>query len=103
MLWCDPNLNSDIDLKETQIKLRCSINFLKTFSVIHDCTTYIQRRIDEKLILIVSSQLGQELLTRVHNLTQVKVVYIYTGDKDASATLTKDFDKVSQSIVSTYG
>ena len=62
--------------KDVQKKLRCSINFLKTFTKTTECYEYMQQLNGEKVVLIVSSTFGKEILPDIHTLQQLCSVYV---------------------------
>src|SRR5689334_937409 len=44
LLWCDAQMNSTNDNRQTQVELRQSINFLKTFDSADSCKLYIESK-----------------------------------------------------------
>jgi hypothetical protein len=104
LLWCQKNFEQT---EEIQLKLRQSINYLKTFPTITECQQYIKNHIietslgdNENIILIVSMDFVDELMSYVHQLKQILVVYIYSPtDKGEQEILQKKFNKVSSSFI----
>jgi DeoR/GlpR family transcriptional regulator of sugar metabolism len=76
-------------------ELRKSINFLKTFETEQECKQYIQRRAEEKIILIVSDRLGKTLIPQIHNLKQIIVIYHYHQSNEEHIQWTNAYEKVS--------
>lgn len=80
LLWCDAQVNSTEDNRETQIELRQSINFLKTFESVDLCKLYIERKPNEEITLIVSGSAGKTLVPNIHHLSQVVAIYVFCLD-----------------------
>ena len=95
VLWCDSNVNATQENRQTQIGLRKPINFLRTFETSKECKSYIQRHAEEKIVLVVSGTLGQQLVPEVHHLAQVNAVYVYCRKKEEHSEWSRAYDKVS--------
>jgi hypothetical protein len=94
LIWLDDNINSQ-ERQDKQRKLRCVINHLRIFEDEHECQQYIQKRSKEdRLVIIVSDQLGQKMVPRIHQLRQVSSIYVYGKDKNSSEQWTSEFSKV---------
>lgn len=102
LIWCQDNIEQT---EEIQLKLRDSINYLKTFQTVNECYQYIKNNItetllrdDEKIILIVSIEYVNELMLFIHEIKQIIAVYIFSptgtgkGEKDV---LQNKFTKVN--------
>jgi hypothetical protein len=99
LLWLDSSVNQSSENLDCQRKLRTSINYLKTFEDSNQCEQYIRTRSQhDRLILIVSGQLGQQILPYVHTLRQVIAIYVYCMDKQTNEQWTKNFTKVKHII-----
>lgn len=78
LLWLDAEVNSSQENVKTQQQLRASINQLRTFEDDHECEEYIRLvPKEDRIILIVSSQLGEQVVPRIHQLQQVFSIYVY--------------------------
>jgi hypothetical protein len=94
LIWCDIKVNSAIDSRHTQIKLRQIINFLIMFDNIRDCLQYINEKQNEKVVLIVSAQYGVQLLPLIHKLSQIVAIYVYCDHKEIHEQWANTFEKV---------
>src|ERR1700722_12904416 len=94
LIWLD----ADVNVKESrniEQRLRNVINHLRKFEDGHECQKYIQERSKEdRLVLIVSGQLGQEIVPHIHQLRQVSSIYVYCTDKSRNEQWTSEFTKV---------
>jgi len=94
IIWLDAN--SDIYWgTDVQKKLRNVINHLKHFNDEGICQQYIkQRPADDRLVLIVNSQLGRQVVSGIHHLQQVTSIYICCADENTNEQWTNNFTKV---------
>jgi hypothetical protein len=99
LIWLDSSVNQLAENLDCQRKLRTSINYLKTFENNYQCEQYIRNLSqNDRLILIVSGRLGQQILPCIHNLRQVIAIYVYCIDKQSNEQWTKKFRKVKYPI-----
>jgi hypothetical protein len=94
LIWLD----KDVDVKgtrNTEQKLRSIINHLKKFQDVQQCQQYIEQRSrSDRLLLIVSGQLGREIVPAIHKLRQVISIYVYCMDKKSNEQWASKFPKV---------
>ncbi|CAF3538344.1 unnamed protein product [Rotaria socialis] len=103
LLWLDASINKTQENIEAQQRLRTSINCLETFEDDQQCECYIQSLSShDRVVLIVSGQLGQIIVPYIHSLRQLSSIYVYCMDKKAHEKLTKDFTKVRKPSHSTF-
>src|ERR1700721_2649408 len=71
LIWLDMEMNVK-DSRNTEQKLRSIINHLKKFQDVKQCQQYIEQRSQkDRLVLIVSGEMGREMLPSIHKLRQV--------------------------------
>jgi 2-phosphoglycerate kinase len=94
LIWLDENVNIKSS-RDTEQKLRSIINHLKKFEDVRQCQEYIEERSKkDRLILIVSDQLGEEIVPLIHNLRQMMSIYVYCINKKSNEQWTWKFPKV---------
>ncbi|CAF4605949.1 unnamed protein product, partial [Didymodactylos carnosus] len=98
LLWLDTNVNQTQHNLDIQTKLRSAINFLKTFNTIDECEKYIQQTKQAKITLIVSGDLGQMFVPKVHHLSQLNSIYIYCIDQVKNEQWSKMYSKINAVI-----
>ena len=92
LIWLDANVN---ETRDTEQKLRSIINHLKKFQDIQQCQQYIEQKSKtDRLALIVSGQLGPEIVPSIHKLRQVTSIYVYCMDKKEHEQWACNFSKV---------
>lgn len=100
LIWLDAKVNSSKENIKAQQKLRTSINHLIIFEDDHECEIYIQSvPKEERIILIVSGQLGQTVVPRTHRLRQIFSIYVYCMNKEKHVKWAQKFSKVISKIL----
>jgi len=96
LLWLDAVVNTSEENREAQRQLRSTINHVITFEDPNLCQQYIRSVCpQDRLVLIVSGRLGQEVVSRIHQIRQLSSVYVYCMDKERNEKWAKNFTKVS--------
>ena len=81
LIWLTETVEAQ-DTRDTEQKLRSIVNHLKKFDDVHQCQQYIEQRSkQDRLIVIVSDQLAQQIIPFIHNLRHVISIYVYCMDK----------------------
>ena len=92
--WLDEQISQTKDYQNLQKELRKIINNLQLFDNIDECERCIRKVKQEKLILIVSNSLAQQILPRIHDFSQLTACYIYSHDRTDDRQWIKNFSKV---------
>ncbi len=82
IVWLDADIDKTDENLQTTSLLRATINYLNTFDNIYDCYDHIATIQDEKVFLIVSGSISQNIVPYVYQMPQVQFVYIYCFDVD---------------------
>ncbi|CAF1264716.1 unnamed protein product [Adineta steineri] len=78
IVWLNPsikNIESD-KLTSSKTHLRRIVNYLRIFDRLEPCVEYINENVDEKIFLILSASLCQQVLPIVTELEQIVSIYI---------------------------
>jgi len=94
LIWCDANVDKTEENIQTQMKLRSSINYIQTFDNMNECEEYIKGVKYEKVVLIVSGNIGHLMVPRIHALKQLTSVFVYCGNRVQHETWAKNYKKV---------
>ncbi|CAF3606883.1 unnamed protein product [Rotaria sp. Silwood1] len=94
-LWLDQNIYSRQDNIETQKELRQVINHLRTFDQSDECEQYLRQITKEKVVLIVSSSLGRQIVPRLHDLPHFSACYVFCQDEKTNELWTNQYNKVN--------
>ncbi|CAF1490171.1 unnamed protein product [Adineta steineri] len=99
LIWLDANVNVK-DTRDTEVKLRSIINYIKKFQNVKQCQQYIEQTSQEdRLVIIVSGRLGQEIVPHIHQLRQVISIYVYCMDKNSNEQWVHKFSKIKSIVV----
>ncbi|CAF1459986.1 unnamed protein product [Adineta steineri] len=95
IIWLDSNIDETIDdCQNTITKLRCAVNDINTYTNGNQCLEFIQTIVDKKICMIISGSLGQHIVPRVHNMSQVDSIFIFCGNKKYHEQWTEDWPKI---------
>ncbi|CAF1463345.1 unnamed protein product [Adineta ricciae] len=99
LIWLDPGTNVEETACAEQ-RLRSLINYFKRFQDVRKCQKYIQECSEnDRLILIVSGQLGKAIVPSIHDYQQVVSIYVYCMDKKRNELWASKHSKVKAVIV----
>jgi hypothetical protein len=94
LIWLDPNADAH-QTRDAEQKLRSIINYLKKFKDVKPCQQYIEQSSNkDRIVLIVSGQLGQEIVPHIYNLRQVISIYVYCINKKIHEKWASKYAKV---------
>ncbi|CAF4127299.1 unnamed protein product [Adineta steineri] len=95
LIWLDSNIDeTNDDCQNTITKLRRAVNDINTYTNGDQCLEFIQTIIDKKMCMIISGSLGQHIVSRVHNMSQVDSIFIFCGNKKYHEQWVKDWPKI---------
>jgi hypothetical protein len=96
LIWLDQNINKNRDSVESEQKLRAIVNLLVTFDKTNDAIDFINRVQDQQIYLIISGELGEQLLSirQIVDSSKLNSIYIYCHDQPKYAELVKLSNKV---------
>ena len=81
LIWLD-EIAIDEEMRTAEQELRSIINHLKRFRDVKQCREYIEQRSQRhRLILVVSGQLGREIVPSLHKFQQLISIYVYCMDE----------------------
>ena len=95
-IWLDSRVDTSEENLQTQALLREAFSDLKTFAEIKQCIDYIKIVTDQRIVLIVSGQLGQEILPMIHSYPLLVAVYIFCCNKEQNEQWAYQYAKVRE-------
>ncbi|CAF0958193.1 unnamed protein product [Adineta steineri] len=93
LVWLDTDVYRRASNIDTEIKLKNLNSYIRLFDRVDSCERYIKQigKLNnnanikkEKLLIIISTTLAPTLIPHLHDLTQVKYIYIYGKSKTLS-------------------
>ena len=95
LIWLDGNIDdNNEDCQDTMTQLRRIVSDLNTYTDGDQCIQFIETINDRKACMIISGYIGQHIVPRVHNMSQVDSVFIFCGDKKRHEEWTKEWPKI---------
>ena len=96
LIWLDEAIGENYDTVESEEKLRSIVNSLITCRTIDEAKYLIKPIEDQQIYLIVSGQLGQQLLSmnEIMNCSSLNSIYIFCHDQSNHEKLLQGSSKV---------
>jgi tetratricopeptide (TPR) repeat protein len=95
LIWLDGSIDKDnTDCQSTITQLRRTVNDVNTFNDGDQCIQFINTITNNKACMIISGSLGQHIVPRVHNMSQVDSIFIFCGNKKRHEAWTKEWSKI---------
>ncbi|CAF5153314.1 unnamed protein product, partial [Rotaria sp. Silwood1] len=99
LVWLDPG-SSSTDGRHPEQQLRSIINHLAKFQDVHECEEYIKAQSsNERIVMVVSDQLGRKIVPNIHLLRQVLSTYVYCMDVVDHKIWTQNYRNVKGVVV----
>ncbi|CAF1346237.1 unnamed protein product [Adineta steineri] len=95
LVWLDSNIDeTNHDCQNTITKLRRVVNDTNIFTDDDQCLEFIQTVIDNKVCMIISGSFGQQIVPRMHNMSQVDSIFIFCSNKKQHEQWVKAWPKI---------
>ena len=95
LIWLDSNIDDNsTDCQNTISQLRRTVNTINTFTDGEQCIYFLQNMDNENVCMIISGALGQDIVPRVHTMSQVDSIFIFCGNKKYHEQWAKDWPKI---------
>ncbi|CAF1333593.1 unnamed protein product [Didymodactylos carnosus] len=93
LVWLDLHAGKTKENIEVQAKLQSLINDMKMFNQVYECEKFIKEAKHRNIILVTSGSFGRDIVPRLHNLEQLRSIYVYCMDKAGNEKWAKQFTK----------
>ena len=79
LVWFDTNIDekNNTDCQNTITYLRYIVNIINIFTDAQECIQFLEDGVDKNVCMIISGSLGQQMMPRVHNLSQVDSIFVF--------------------------
>jgi Tfp pilus assembly protein PilF len=95
LIWLDNNIDDNSnDCRNTITQLRCAVNTINTFTDGEACIQFLEDMQNDKVCMIISGALGQHIVPRVHNMSQVDSIFIFCNNKKYHEQWAKEWPKI---------
>jgi Tfp pilus assembly protein PilF len=82
LFWLDSNITQEDDeSRRTATQLQSIINTIHLFNDADECAKFLNTLKSEKVFMVVSGRLGQQIVPRIHSLNQLVAVFVFCGNK----------------------
>ncbi|CAF3850848.1 unnamed protein product, partial [Rotaria sp. Silwood1] len=95
ILWLDEEIDEVIDEYYNSIQhLQRIVNTIEPFNDTDECVDYLSQLQNEKAFLIVSGTLCETVVPRIHHMTQLYSIYVFSHKQSGYEEWAKDWYKV---------
>ena len=95
LIWLDSNIDKNSsDCQNTITHLRGAVNAVNIFTDGDECIQFLDDMGTEKACMIISGALGQHIMPRVHDLSQIDSIFIFCGNKAFHEEWTNNWPKI---------
>ena len=95
LIWLDSNIDKNSsDCQNTITHLRRAVNAVNIFTKDGECIRFLDDMAREKVCMIISGALGQNIMPRVHDLSQIDSIFIFCGNKTYHEGWAKKWPKI---------
>ena len=95
LIWLDKNIDEkNADCRNTMTQLRRAVNSINTYTDGKQCVEFLEKMVEEKACMVISGSLGEDVVPRVHNMSQVDSIFIFCSNKKYHEGWTKEWPKV---------
>jgi tetratricopeptide (TPR) repeat protein len=95
LIWLDGNIDKKSDdYRNTITEFERVINTVNTFTDGDKCVRFIEGLNNEKVYMVVSGSLGQHIVPRIHDMSQIDLIFVFCGNKNHHEKWAKDWVKI---------
>ncbi|CAF0715213.1 unnamed protein product [Adineta steineri] len=95
LIWLDAKSNdNNTDCRDTIKQLKRVVNNVNTFTDGEQCVNFIQTISNNKVCMVVSGSLGQDIVPRVHDMFQVDTILVFCNNQEWHKQWAKKWPKI---------
>ena len=96
LVWLDNTVTDEnnADYRKTVKELKRMVNNINMFTGGEECIQFIQTISDDKICMIISDSLGQDIVQRVHHMPQINSIFIFCHSRTYVDEWTKNWSKI---------
>ncbi|UJR17955.1 hypothetical protein I4U23_004854 [Adineta vaga] len=95
IVWLDSSIHTNNpDCQNTITQLQQVVTDVHTFTDNDQCIEFILNTIDTKVCLIVSGSIGQDIVSCIHDISQIDSIFIFCGNKNQHEQWVKPWFKI---------
>ena len=82
LIWLDSKIDdNNADCRKTITQLRRVVNGVNAFTDDQECIQFINNTTDNKIFMIIEGSLCQDIMPRIHSMSQVDSIFIFCDNK----------------------
>jgi tetratricopeptide (TPR) repeat protein len=95
VVWLDSNIDRSNEVHQNVIlKLQQVINSINTFTDTNECIKFITQMKSEKVFMIISTALGEQIIHLIQDIPQLESIYVFCDDQSDHKSWTQQCNKV---------
>ncbi|CAF0819042.1 unnamed protein product [Adineta steineri] len=95
LIWLDNGIKeNNADCSNTIKQLQRVVNNVNTFTDGEQCVKFIQTINNNKVCMIISGSLGQQIVPHIHNMSQVDTIFIFCKNQKWNKQWAKEWPKI---------
>jgi tetratricopeptide (TPR) repeat protein len=95
LIWLDRNIDDNsADCRKTITQLRRTVNSINKYTDGEECIKFLKSIEKEKACMIISGSLGQDIVPRIHNMSQVDSIFIFCKNEKYHKEWAKNWTKI---------
>jgi tetratricopeptide (TPR) repeat protein len=95
LFWLDSNITEEDDnSRNTIAQLQSIINTVHVFNDAEECATFLNKVKREKVFMVVSGRLGQQIVPQIHSMPQLVAVFVFCSNKSDYESWASNWIKV---------
>ena len=96
LIWLDPRIDdmNDNEYRTSITELRRVVNTIETFADVDQCIDFITEIKEEKILMIISDELGQNTVPLVHDITHINSIYVFSNNGTQNKQWTQQWPKI---------
>jgi hypothetical protein len=103
LIWVDGNIDlTNEDCENTLIKLRGVVRKVDHCTTPAECIEFLNKMDDEKAFVILSGALGQRIVPDIHDMAQVRAIYIFCSNKARHEGWANEWPKIQGVFTTIY-
>lgn len=82
LIWLDSNFDeSNEDFSHSLEQLKRIVNTINVYNDVNQCFEFIYKAKNENILMIISGALGQQIISDIHSISEIKSIYIFCNDR----------------------
>jgi hypothetical protein len=95
LIWLDSNISDEnADSQNTIATLRSAVNTIRTYTDSAKCIEFIKSVSHEKACMLILGSVRQNIVPRIHNMSQVDSIFIFCNDQAKHEQWAKEWPKI---------